>query len=112
MNAGAWTSFADTLADGSPFRIWALVDDATREAPQIVVDRNLPAAGIIEALELLVSLRQAPRTIVCDSGPEFVSLVMDQWASSHEIRLDYIRPGRPSRTVSSRASTASCEMSA
>lgn len=85
----------DTLADGRPFRIWALVDDATREAPLIVVDRSLPASRIVEALELLISLRQAPRAIVCDNGPEFVSLVMDQWASSHEIRLDYIRPGRP-----------------
>lgn len=33
----------DTLANSQPYRIWTLVDDATREAPFLVVDRSLPA---------------------------------------------------------------------
>jgi putative transposase len=32
---------------------------------------------------------------VCDNGPEFVSLALDQWASTQRIRLAFIRPGRP-----------------
>lgn len=85
----------DTLADGRPFRIWALVDDATREAPLVLVDRSLPAGRIVEALDALLLVRGRPDAIVCDNGPEFVSLTLDQWASQHGIRLDFIRPGRP-----------------
>lgn len=85
----------DTLADGHPFRIWALVDDATREAPLVLVDRSLPAARIVEALETLLLVRGRPAAIVCDNGPEFVSLALDQWASAQGVRLDFIRPGKP-----------------
>lgn len=85
----------DTLACGRPFRIWAVVDDATREAPMILVDRSLPAARVVEALDVLLLVRGRPRAIVCDNGPEFVSLHLDQWASTQGIHLDFIRPGRP-----------------
>jgi len=85
----------DTLADGRPYRIWTLVDDATREAPLVLVDRSLPATRVVEALDTLLLVRGRPRAIVCDNGPEFVSLVLDQWASARGIRLDFIRPGRP-----------------
>jgi putative transposase len=85
----------DTLADGRPYRIWTLVDDATREAPLLLVDRSLPAGRVVEALDVLLLVRGRPATIVCDNGPEFVSLALDQWASAHGIRLDFIRPGHP-----------------
>jgi len=85
----------DTLADGRPFRIWTVVDDATREAPLLLVDRSLPARRIVEALDTLLLVRGRPGAIVCDNGPEFVSLALDQWASTHGIRLDFIRPGHP-----------------
>ena len=85
----------DTLIDGRPYRIWTLVDDATRECPQLVVQRSLPAARVVEALEMLLLVRGTPRAIVCDNGPEFVSQALDQWADERGIRLDFIRPGRP-----------------
>ena len=85
----------DTLADGRPYRIWALVDDATREAPLILVDRTLPATRVVEALDTLLLVRRCPGAIVCDNGPEFVSQALDQWAAEHAVTLDFIRPGRP-----------------
>ncbi len=85
----------DTLADGRPYRIWALVDDATRESPLLLVDRSLPAARIVEALDTLLLVRGTPQAMVCDNGPEFVSLALDQWATARSIRLDFIRPGHP-----------------
>lgn len=85
----------DTLADGRPYRVWTLVDDCTREAPLLLVDRSLPAARIVEALDTLLLVRGTPASIVCDNGPEFISLALDQWADEHEIRLDFIRPGHP-----------------
>ena len=85
----------DTTSDGRPFRVWALVDDLTRECPLLLVDRSLPARRVVEALEALLLVRQPPATIVCDNGPEFVSLALDQWATSRGVRLDFITPGRP-----------------
>ena len=85
----------DTLADGRPFRIWTLVDDATREAPLLLVDRSLTAARVVEALEMLLLVRGCPTAIVCDNGPEFTSLVLDQWAEAHGIKLAFIQPGKP-----------------
>lgn len=85
----------DTTSEGRPFRIWTLVDDCTRECPLLLVDRSLPARRVVEALEALLLVRGRPRTIVCDNGPEFVSLALDQWAATHDVRLDFIRPGCP-----------------
>jgi putative transposase len=85
----------DTTAEGRPFRIWTLVDDCTRECPLLVVDRGLPARRVVEALDTLLLVRGRPRAIVCDNGPEFTSLLLDQWAAAHEVRLDFIRPGHP-----------------
>jgi putative transposase len=85
----------DTTREGRPFRIWTLVDDCTRECPLLLVDRSLPARRVVEALDALLLVRGRPTTIVCDNGPEFVSLALDQWASTHGVQLDFIRPGRP-----------------
>ena len=49
----------------------------------------------MEALDTLLLVRGRPQAIVCDNGPEFVSLALDQWASTQGIRLAFIRPGRP-----------------
>jgi putative transposase len=85
----------DTTGEGRPFRVWTLVDDATRECPLLLVDRSLPASRVVDALDALLLLRGQPQAIVCDNGPEFVSQALDQWASCHGITLDFIRPGRP-----------------
>jgi len=85
----------DTLVDGRPFRIWTVVDDATRECPFLLVARSLPAPRVIDALETLRLARGLPRTLVCDNGPEFASQALDQWAADRGVSLDFITPGRP-----------------
>jgi putative transposase len=87
----------DATSDGRPFRVWALVDDLTRECP-LLVDRSLPARRVVEALDALLLVRRPPATIVCENGPEFVSLALDQWAATRGIRLNLITPGRPVET--------------
>jgi len=46
-------------------------------------------------LERLGATRGLPRTIVCDNGPEFQSLALDQWAHRRSVALHFIEPGRP-----------------
>jgi putative transposase len=85
----------DTLIDGRPFRVWTVVDDATRECPMLLVERSLTGQRIAEALNWLRLVRGLPEAIVCDHGPEFVSQALDQWAAQHGVTLDFIRPGHP-----------------
>lgn len=39
--------------------------------------------------------RGAPTAITVDNGGEFVSRAMDAWAYAHDVRLKFIRPGKP-----------------
>jgi putative transposase len=59
------------------------------------VDISLPASRIVETLDTLLLVRGRLGAIVCDNGPEFVSLALDQWATRHGVRHAFIRPGRP-----------------
>ena len=43
----------------------------------------------------MVQDRSAPQAITVDNGGEFVSRAMDAWAYAHDVRLDFIRPGKP-----------------
>ena len=85
----------DTTTEGRPFRTWAVVDDFTKESPGLLLARSLPTRRVIEALDAILLVRPAPRTLVCDNGPEFTSLALDQWAHARGITLDFIRPGHP-----------------
>jgi putative transposase len=40
------------------------------------------------------SMRQAT-SIICDNGSEFASKALESWAMDHDVRLCFIRPGRP-----------------
>ena len=87
---------SDALADGRRLRSLTLVDDFTRECPAIAVDRSLPAERVIAVLDGVARERGAyPETMVCNNGPEFRSVALDQWARTHGITLAFIEPGRP-----------------
>jgi len=85
----------DTLIDGRPFRVWTVVDGATRECPMLLVERSLTGVRIAEALDWLQLIRGLPDVLVCDNGPEFVSQALDRWAEWRGVTLDFIRPGHP-----------------
>jgi putative transposase len=85
----------DTLANGRVFRVFTLVDDFTRESPHIEVDFSLPAERVIGALECAAAARGLPQAIVVDNGSEFTSRALDEWALRRDVRLQFIRPGRP-----------------
>ena len=39
--------------------------------------------------------RSYPKQITVDNGTEFYSRAMDAWEYRHEVKLDFIRPGKP-----------------
>jgi putative transposase len=85
----------DALASGRKFRTLNLMDGYTREALAIEVDTSLPGPRVVRVLEQLRNAGRLPERIQVDHGPEFISMVVDQWAHEHGVALDFIRPGKP-----------------
>jgi putative transposase len=84
----------DRCESGRQIRCLTMVDEFTRECPEIEVDTSLPAARVIAVLERLAGRRGLPRTIIVDNGPEFISQSLDIWAY-RRVALHFIRPGKP-----------------
>ena len=60
----------DSLADGSAFRSFDVLDDYNREGLGIEVGKSLPALSVIRALDQIREWRGKTRAIRCDNGPE------------------------------------------
>lgn len=85
----------DSFWNGRKFRCFTLVDTFTKECPLIEVDTSLTGLRVTRTLEYLAKIRGLPKTIRVDNGPEFISRVLDQWAHRRGVKLDFIRPGKP-----------------
>lgn len=89
----------DSLADGSSFRTFNVLDDYNREGLGIEVDKSLPALRVIRSLEQIIEWRGKPKAIRCDNGPEYVSGQLIEWAAEQGITLQYIQPGQPQQNA-------------
>ena len=85
----------DQLAGGRVFRLLTVVDHYTRESVAIEVDLSLPGARVVRVLERLAERRGLPRSIQLDNGPEFTGRALDEWAHRRQVKLAFIRPGKP-----------------
>jgi putative transposase len=84
------------LADGRSFRILTVVDQFTRECVWLEADRSMTGAKVVAALSKASAERNgSPMSITCDNGSEFASRIVEAWAIDNEVRLCFIRPGRP-----------------
>jgi len=86
---------SDALADGRRFRCLNIIDDFSRESILIHVDKSIPGYKVAQILDGLSGGRDLPEIIVCDNGPEFTSASLDWWASERDVKLSFIRPGKP-----------------
>jgi len=85
----------DQLVDGRSYRLFNVIDDYSREGLGIEVDLSLPSIRIARALNQIIEWRGKPRAIRCDNGPEYISLILADWATEIGIRLEFIQPGNP-----------------
>ncbi len=88
---------SDSLFCGRRFRTFNVVDDFNREALAIEIDLNLPAPRVIRVLERIIAFRGYPSRLRMDNGPEFISVVLAEWAEGHDIELEFIQPGKPTQ---------------
>jgi len=86
---------ADSLADGTRFRVLTIVDNVSRVSPAIEVATSLTGARVVEVLERLRRTVGTPARIAIDNGPEFISKALDAWAYRHGVWLEFSRPGKP-----------------
>ena len=86
---------SDALADGRRFRIFAVVDDFTRECLALVADTSLPGLRVVRELEAIVAVRGRPAMIVSDNGTELTSLAILRWSQERQVEWHYIAPGKP-----------------
>ena len=100
----------DVTVNGRVFKLCNNVDDYTREALAIHVDRNIDADTTVAVLDKIAAERgRHPVFIRCDNGPELTAHALRDWCrfggtGSH--------PARRGRTRSSSRSTRGCATNA
>jgi putative transposase len=60
---------ADMFGNGRRFRIFAIVDDCTRESLALIADTSLSGLRVARELDAVLRIYGAPRTIVSDNRP-------------------------------------------
>jgi putative transposase len=99
----------DQTTDGRILKLLNVVDEHTREALAITVERRLDADATVAVLDRLVAERQtAPRFIRCDNGPELTANALRDWCRFTGAGTSYIEPGSPWQNPMWRASAAAC----
>ena len=85
----------DRTADGRVYRTLNIIDEYTREALMIRVDRKLNSTDVLDALTDLFILRGPPEYIRSDNGPEFIAKKVRDWIAAVGAKTAYIEPGSP-----------------
>jgi len=86
----------DQTTDGRTLKLLNVVDEHTREALTIEVNRSIDADATVNVLDRLVAERGTPpRFIRCDNGPELTANALRDWCRFTNAGTSYIEPGSP-----------------
>ena len=85
----------DTTADGRTLKMLNVIDEFTREALAIEVDRSIDADGVVAVLDRIALGRGAPVYVRFDNGPEFVAHAVADWCRFNDTNSIFIDPGSP-----------------
>jgi putative transposase len=89
----------DAMASGKRIKCLTIVDDYSREAVDILVDRGISGHYVARRLSEIGCFRGLPLTIRTDQGPEFTGNALDQWATQHGVQIRLIQPGKPTQNA-------------
>jgi putative transposase len=90
---------SDALADGRRFRIFAVVDDFTRECLALIADTSLSSLRVVRELDAIVAVRGRPAMCVSDNGTELTSRAGLRWSQETQVEWHYIAPGKPQQNA-------------
>lgn len=85
----------DTSADGRTIKMLNVIDEFTREALAIEVNRSIGADGVVAVLDRLTLTRGVPHYVRFDNGPEFVACAVSDWCRFSGAGSLFIDPGSP-----------------
>lgn len=85
----------DRTHDGRKYRMLCVIDEFTKEALAIWVERRLGSDEVLEVLAELMLERGVPEYIRSDNGPEFVAKAVKNWIAAVGAKTVYIEPGSP-----------------
>jgi putative transposase len=85
----------DETADQRRLKMLNIVDEHTREALAMEVDRSMGADQVVAVIERLVYERGAPRFLRMDNGPELIAWTVRDWCRLTGTDTVYIEPGSP-----------------
>ena len=86
---------SDQLVGGRRMKLLVIIDGYSRECLAIEGDSSLTGSRVVRVLCRLAQERGLPERILTDKGPEFTGRAMDRWAFEHEVKLQFIEPGKP-----------------
>ena len=90
---------SDAFTDGRRFRIFAIVDDFSRECLTLVADTSISGARVVRELDAVIQQRGRPKSIVSDNGTELTSMAILRWSQDLHIEWHYIAPGKPTQNA-------------
>ena len=86
----------DTTTDGRVLKLLHVVDEHTREALAIRVERRIDSDRTVSVLDRIVTDRGRPPELVrMDNGPELTANAIRDWCRLGGSGASYIEPGSP-----------------
>jgi len=86
----------DTTTDGRILKLLHVVDEHTREALAVQVERRIDADHTVSVLERIVAARgNSPEPVRMDNGPELTANALRDWCRLGGSGASYIEPGSP-----------------
>jgi putative transposase len=85
----------DETSDRRRLKLCNIVDEYTREALAIRVDRTCTAEDIVAVIEDLVLTHGAPESLRADNGPEPIAWALRDYCRLAGTNTAYIEPGSP-----------------
>ncbi|MFM7535195.1 MAG: DDE-type integrase/transposase/recombinase [Acidimicrobiales bacterium] len=83
----------DQTADRRPIKLLNLIDEHTRECPEILVERSITADMVVAMLDRTVSAQGGPPMFIrMDNGPEFIANAVRDWCASTGAGAVFIDP--------------------
>lgn len=89
----------DQMACGRKFRVLTVIDKWHRQCVALQADYHLTGQSVVDAMNRIALERALPYAITVDHGTEFTSKSLDEWCYLRGVKLDFIRPGKPTENA-------------
>jgi len=85
----------DRTEYGQKLKMFAVLDEYTRECLEIRVEKQMRSQDVMETLDELMTERGVPRYMRSDNGAEFIAKELQAWLRSKGVNPIHIEPGSP-----------------